>query len=88
MIFSHHKLKKGCGIRDCVLTIYENGKVAYHDHYLKAVSTAIARVRFPQLGISKISKTSKRCRIPKVICLVVKYNIHNISSGNINGKFC
>ena len=48
----------------------------------------MARVRFPQLGISKISKTSKRCRIPKVICLVVKYNIHNIPSGNINGKFC
>ena len=88
MIFSHHKLKKGCGIRDCVSTIYENGKVAYHDHYLKAVSTAMARVRFPQLGISKISKTSKRCRIPKVICVVVKYNIHNIPSGNINGKFC
>ena len=32
VIFSHHKLKEGSGIRDCAWTTYQNGKVAYHDH--------------------------------------------------------
>ena len=48
----------------------------------------MARVRFPQLTISKISKTSKRCWIPKVFFVVVEHNIHNIPSRNINEKFC
>ena len=30
VIFSHHKLKKGSGIRDRVGTTYQNGKVTYH----------------------------------------------------------
>ena len=30
VIFSHHELKKGSGIRDRVRTNYQNGKVAYH----------------------------------------------------------
>ena len=28
--FSHLQLKKGSGIKDRVLTTYQNGKVAYH----------------------------------------------------------
>ena len=88
VIFSHHQLKKGSAIRDRVWTTYQNGKVAYHDRWLNAVSTAVVRVRFPQLTISKISKTSKRCCVPKVVSLVVDHNIHNIWSWNINGKFC
>ena len=31
VIFSHHQLKNGSGIKDRVWTTYENGKVAYHD---------------------------------------------------------
>ena len=47
----------------------------------------MAGVRFPQPTISKFSKTSKRCWIPKVVCEVVDHNIHNIPSRNINENF-
>ena len=30
VIFSHHKLKEGSGIRDRLWTTYQNDKVAYH----------------------------------------------------------
>ena len=68
VMFSYYQFKTGSGIRDRVWTTYENDKVAYHGSHLNAVSTTMAWVRFPQLTISKISKTSKRCWILKVVC--------------------
>ena len=32
VVFSHHQLKRGSGIRDLVWITYQNGKVAYHVH--------------------------------------------------------
>ena len=56
-----------------------------HIMVVNSILLARVRVRFQQLTISK---TSKCCSIPMVLCVMVEQNIHNIPSWNIKGKFC
>ena len=56
-----------------------------HIMFVNSILLARVRVRFQQLTISK---TSKRCWIPMVLCVMVEQNIHNIPSWNIKRKFC
>ena len=90
VIFSHHQLKNGPGLVIMFEQLIKMAKL--HIMFVNSMLLApqwhgLASDNW-QLTISKIYKTSKRCWISKVVCVVVEHNIYNIPSQNINGKFC